>query len=198
MPGEKGQGGQRRSGGAVLSLLQILVDRRESSLGEAYDGLFVALADHEGPLLQAVDIDVPQRAGLEDHETRGSKYAWSVRIISVDALVRLLTLKEEIEDPKIIQQISAILIPREFTKLDFIHLHLNKKQSKLSHLSATRMGYAYPASRIYHDSHELCSGFLQTDLAARRGSASGCDSGSGSTDSHRGPAGDGVESGEAF
>jgi hypothetical protein len=31
-----------------------------------------------------------------------------------------MKLKEEVEDPKIIQRISAILIPREFTKLDEI------------------------------------------------------------------------------
>ena len=65
--------------------------------------------------------------GREDRDTsgleaqiRGSRYAWNIRIISVDALVRLMSLKEEIGDPKIIQQISAVLIPREFTKLDEI------------------------------------------------------------------------------
>ena len=65
--------------------------------------------------------------GREDRDTsdleaqiRGSRYAWNIRLLSVDALVRLMKLKEEVEDPKIIQRISAILIPREFTKLDEI------------------------------------------------------------------------------
>jgi hypothetical protein len=65
--------------------------------------------------------------GREDRDTsdleaqiRGSRYAWNIRLISVDALIRLMTLKEEVEDPKIIHRISAILIPREFTKLDEI------------------------------------------------------------------------------
>jgi len=65
--------------------------------------------------------------GREDRDTsdleaqiRGSRYAWNIRLISVDALMRLMALKEEVEDPKIIQRISAVLIPREFTKLDEI------------------------------------------------------------------------------
>lgn len=65
--------------------------------------------------------------GREDRDTsdleaqiRGSRYAWNIRLLSVDALVRLMKLKEEVEDPRIIRQISAILVPREFTKLDEI------------------------------------------------------------------------------
>ena len=65
--------------------------------------------------------------GKEDRDTsgleaqiRGSRHAWNVRLISVDALARLMALKEEVEDPEIIQRISTILIPREFTKLDEI------------------------------------------------------------------------------
>ncbi len=53
-------------------------------------------------------------------QIRGSKYAWDMRLISVDALIRLMLLKQEVEDPNIIKRISDILIPREFTKLDEI------------------------------------------------------------------------------
>ncbi len=53
-------------------------------------------------------------------QIRGSRHAWDVRLISIDALMRLLALKEAVEDPKIINRIHAILIPREFTKLDEI------------------------------------------------------------------------------
>jgi hypothetical protein len=53
-------------------------------------------------------------------QIRGSRFAWNIRLISVDALVRLMFLKEEVDDPQIIQRISAVLIPREFTKLDEI------------------------------------------------------------------------------
>jgi hypothetical protein len=53
-------------------------------------------------------------------QIRGSRHAWDMRLISVDALMRLMVLKEEVEDPQIIRRIYAILIPREFTKLDEI------------------------------------------------------------------------------
>ncbi|MBN1842478.1 MAG: hypothetical protein JW883_09400 [Deltaproteobacteria bacterium] len=53
-------------------------------------------------------------------QIRGSRHAWDMRLISVDALMRLMLLKQEVEDPKIVQRIYDILIPREFTKLDEI------------------------------------------------------------------------------
>jgi len=53
-------------------------------------------------------------------QIRGSRHAWDMRLISVDALMSLMKLKENVEDPKTIQKIHDILIPREFTKLDEI------------------------------------------------------------------------------
>ena len=53
-------------------------------------------------------------------QIRGSRFAWTMRLISVDALLRLMALKESVEDPQIIRRIYDILIPREFTKLDEI------------------------------------------------------------------------------
>ena len=53
-------------------------------------------------------------------QIRGSRHAWDMRLISVDALIRLMLLKQEVEDPKIVKRIYDILIPREFTKLDEI------------------------------------------------------------------------------
>ena len=61
-----------------------------------------------------------QDTGDLEAQIRGSRYAWEIRIISVDALLRLMKIKEEMEDPLIIQRIHSILIPREFTKLDEI------------------------------------------------------------------------------
>src|SRR5205823_13711801 len=51
---------------------------------------------------------------------RHSRYAWDIRLISVGALLRLLDVKEELEDPAIVNKIHEMLIPREFTKLDEI------------------------------------------------------------------------------
>jgi hypothetical protein len=53
-------------------------------------------------------------------QIRGSRFAWDIRLISVDALMRLMFLKQEVEDPRIVKRIYDILIPREFTKLDEI------------------------------------------------------------------------------
>lgn len=53
-------------------------------------------------------------------QIRGSRHAWSMRLLSVDALIRLVKLKESLEDPESLRRIHQILIPREFTKLDEI------------------------------------------------------------------------------
>ncbi len=50
----------------------------------------------------------------------GSRHAWDIRIISVDALLRLLKIKEELEDPNTIDRIRDILTPHEFTRVDGI------------------------------------------------------------------------------
>jgi hypothetical protein len=61
-----------------------------------------------------------QDTGDLEAQIRGSRHAWDVRLISVDALLRLMELKEAVEDPVIIRRIHDILIPREFTRLDEI------------------------------------------------------------------------------
>jgi hypothetical protein len=61
-----------------------------------------------------------QDTGDLEAQIRGSRFAWDLRVISVDALIRLISIKEEVEDPVIIDRIHSILIPREFTRLDEI------------------------------------------------------------------------------
>jgi hypothetical protein len=53
-------------------------------------------------------------------QIRGSRHAWDVRLISTEALMSLLAVKEEVEDPQIQSRIHAVLRPREFTRLDEI------------------------------------------------------------------------------
>lgn len=53
-------------------------------------------------------------------QIRGSRHAWGIRLISVDSLIRLMFLKQSLDDPAIIRKIYEILVPREFTKLDEI------------------------------------------------------------------------------
>ena len=61
-----------------------------------------------------------QDTGDLEAQIRGSRFAWDIRLISVDALLRLMAIKEEVEDPATVQRIHSILIPREFTRLDAI------------------------------------------------------------------------------
>jgi hypothetical protein len=53
-------------------------------------------------------------------QIRGSRHAWDIRLISTEALMSLLAVKEEIEDPQIQNRIHSVLRPREFTRLDEI------------------------------------------------------------------------------
>ena len=53
-------------------------------------------------------------------QVRGSRHAWDIRLISIDGLLRLMQLKEELEDPEIMDKIRRVLMPQEFTKVDGI------------------------------------------------------------------------------
>lgn len=53
-------------------------------------------------------------------QVRGSRFAWNIRLISVDALLRLLRIKEELEDQQTVDRIRAILMPQEYTRVDGI------------------------------------------------------------------------------
>ena len=57
--------------------------------------------------------------GLEA-QIRGSRHAWDIRLISIDALLRLMDIKEQVEDPQNLRKISGILMPQEFTRVDGI------------------------------------------------------------------------------
>lgn len=56
--------------------------------------------------------------GELEAQIRGSRHAWDIRVISSDSLLKLLSVKETLNDPKIIQQINEILKPKEYTRLD--------------------------------------------------------------------------------
>jgi hypothetical protein len=50
-----------------------------------------------------------QDTGDLEAQIRGSRHAWDIRLISVDGLLRLMTLKEEVEDPRTLQKIHNII-----------------------------------------------------------------------------------------
>jgi len=53
-------------------------------------------------------------------QVRGSRHAWDIRLISVDALLRLVAVKEDLETPEAVQKIRQLLRPKEYTKVDDI------------------------------------------------------------------------------
>jgi len=55
--------------------------------------------------------------GLEA-QTRGSHHAWDVRIISVEALLKLMRVKENLSDIATVSKIQEILKPLEYTRVD--------------------------------------------------------------------------------
>ncbi|MBA4317986.1 MAG: hypothetical protein C0412_06260, partial [Flavobacterium sp.] len=59
-----------------------------------------------------------QDTGDLEAQIRGSRHAWDIRLLSSDALMNLLFLKETLNDNKTIQQITELLKPREYTRID--------------------------------------------------------------------------------
>ena len=61
-----------------------------------------------------------QDTGDLEAQIRGSKHAWDLRLISVDALGHLLHVKEDVEEPGTAEKIRSVLVPHEYTRLDDI------------------------------------------------------------------------------
>ena len=49
---------------------------------------------------------------------RGSRHAWDIRLISAEALIKLIQLKENPDDPETGRKIRGLLTPFEYTRLD--------------------------------------------------------------------------------
>ena len=61
-----------------------------------------------------------QDTGDLEAQVRGSKHAWTIRIISADALATLVALKESTEQADSVKRIHELLVPFEYTRLDRI------------------------------------------------------------------------------
>jgi hypothetical protein len=75
-----------------------------------------------------------QDTGDFEAQIRGSKQAWNIRLISTDSLIKLLSLRENLNDSKTLQQINEVLKPLEYTKIDKLIelIFLTSKDIKLS------------------------------------------------------------------
>jgi hypothetical protein len=60
-----------------------------------------------------------ETGGLEA-QIRGSRHAWDMRLISLESLLHLMKLREEVERPATVKLIGDVLVPREYTRLDRI------------------------------------------------------------------------------
>jgi len=58
--------------------------------------------------------------GALEAQVRGSRYAWDMRLISVERLIKLVLIKEKSDDPATVHQIRQLLQPFEYTKIDKI------------------------------------------------------------------------------
>jgi hypothetical protein len=87
------------------------------------------LATYKGKLIAADrvsrDASILIVVGREDSgaveaQVRGSRYAWEMRLISIEGLIKLVQIKEKSDDPIILLQIRQLLQPFEYTKVDRI------------------------------------------------------------------------------
>jgi hypothetical protein len=100
----------------------------ESKTSDAYRIKLDKINEYKQKLIQNGEIRSEKSSiliivGREDTgdleaQIRGSKYAWDIRLISVNSLIQLLKLKETFNDSKTIYQIYEVLKPQEYTKID--------------------------------------------------------------------------------
>jgi hypothetical protein len=109
-----------------------------------------------------------ETGGLEA-QIRGSRHAWSMRVISVEALSRLLSLREALEDPSASSRIQQLLVPREFTRLDAIIEFLFTAAEDASREEAPDVLGAGPpvGDRVSASFHELCVKRVEVSLGYR-------------------------------
>lgn len=59
-----------------------------------------------------------QDTGELEAQVRGSRHAWDIRLISAEALIKLVKLKENSDDLETGRKIRSVLMPVEYTRLD--------------------------------------------------------------------------------
>jgi hypothetical protein len=94
---------------------------------DAYRIPLDTVAGYRQKLLTVVKIANPssililvgrQDTGELEQQIRGSRHAWDIRVISANALMKLVQLKENSDDLETGSKIRSLLTPLEFTRLD--------------------------------------------------------------------------------
>ncbi|MCA2968231.1 MAG: hypothetical protein INH43_06930 [Acidobacteriaceae bacterium] len=58
--------------------------------------------------------------GALEAQVRGSRFAWDIRLISIDSLIKLVQIRAKSDDMATVRQIHQVLRPFEYTKVDRI------------------------------------------------------------------------------
>jgi hypothetical protein len=94
---------------------------------DAYRISLDTIAAYREKLLTAGNISKPASilivvgrddTGELEAQVRGSRHAWDIRLISADALIKLVKLKESADGPETGRKIRNLLTPMEYTRLD--------------------------------------------------------------------------------
>ena len=94
---------------------------------DAYRISLDTVAQYRDKLVKIGQLSAPSSilviVGREDTgeleaQVRGSKLAWDIRLISTDALLKLVDLKEGADGPETGRKIRNLLTPMEYTRLD--------------------------------------------------------------------------------
>ena len=141
-----------------------------------------AIADYRRKLIKDGKVDgkncsVLIVVGREDTggleaQIRGSRHAWDFRLASVEALIRLMMLKENVEDPQILKKIISVLVPQEFTRvdgiIDLVFSATEEMQHEIEGAVDERVRVGKKTSRIPQftpvDFHAACIDRIQTSL----------------------------------
>jgi hypothetical protein len=84
--------------------------------------------------------------GALEAQVRGSRFAWEMRLISIERLTKLVQIKEKSDDPTTLKQIRQLLQPFEYTKIDriidviFTTASDVERQEELTEISSTLVG----------------------------------------------------------
>jgi hypothetical protein len=73
-----------------------------------------------GSALNTLIVVGRQDTGDLEAQIRGSKHAWSARLISIEALIKLMFINEELGQTGLQDKVRRILLPFEYTKVDNI------------------------------------------------------------------------------
>lgn len=102
----------------------------EVKTSDAYRLPIEKLASYRGRLIKAGSISEEDSSiliivGREDTgeleaQIRGSRHAWDVRLISIDALIRLVQIRQDLDDPGAEARVRSLLVPHEYTRVDEI------------------------------------------------------------------------------